>query len=81
MSESHDETYVAPDPPEIPPPVLILIVVAARAAEVIRPKNKKASIKGLAKEILTSPLQKNNIKVNPRFTFMVCRDFTFFLKG
>jgi|Laugrefbdmm110sn_1035136.scaffolds.fasta_scaffold230452_1 hypothetical protein len=58
MSESHDETYVAPDPPEIPPPALILIVVAAIAAEVSRPKNKKASIKGLAKETLTSPPKK-----------------------
>jgi hypothetical protein len=79
MSESHDETYVAPDPPEIPPPALILIVVAAIAAEVTRPKNKKAIIKGLAKETLTSP--PNNMKVNPRFTFMVCLGFIFFLKG
>ena len=58
MSESHDETYVAPDPPEMPPPALILIVVAAIAAEEIRPKNKKASIKGLPKETLTSPPKK-----------------------
>jgi hypothetical protein len=56
-------------------------VVAAIAAEVSRPKNKKASIKGLAKETLTSPPQKNNMKVNPRFTFMVCLDFTFSLMG
>ena len=58
MSESHDETYVAPDPPEIPPPALILIVIAAIAAEVSRPKNKRAALRAWQRKLSQAPPKK-----------------------
>jgi len=58
MSESHDETYVAPDPPEIPPPALILIVVAAIAAEVSRPKNKRVALRAWQGKLSQAPPKK-----------------------
>ena len=75
ISESHTPTVARPEPNGIPAPELILMVVAARAAEDIRPKNKKNSRKGLLSNRFkpTPPPLKNLRSRNPKFPLMNCR--------